>query len=80
VKTFKELFLEKDLSKQYDGFILFNSKTKKYVKYPYPKGKDNRDVEDAAIRDQMKLTSLERYYFSVVDFVPKGEFSTWGGK
>jgi hypothetical protein len=50
---------------KYSGFKLLNLKTKQEIVYPYVKGKNNRDVEDQAIKEQMELTGLSRSNFMV---------------
>ena len=75
MKSFKEYINEaKDLTRQYDGFYILNRNTGKESKYTYKKGKYHVDVEDSAIRDEMKLTGLERNNFTVSGFVKKGEY------
>ena len=75
MNKFKEYMSEaKDMTRQYDGFFILNRETGKQGKYPYIKGKNHVDVEDAAIRDEMKRTGLERSNFTVYGFVQKGEY------
>ena len=78
MKTFRETFLnEANLTKKYDGFIVYNRKTQKKTKYPYPKGKDNVEAENLAIKDQMDLTGQSRSDFTVSALIPKGEWNTY---
>ena len=69
----EELNEAKDMKRHYDGFKILNKKTKKETRYPYIKGSNHVDVEDAAIRDQMRVSKLKRSYFTVSGFIQKGE-------
>ncbi len=64
---------EADMSKQYDGFIVYDSKNKKSYKFHYSRG-NNVPQENEAIAKLMKLTDLSRGYFGVNGFVRKGEW------
>lgn len=79
MEKFKELFENtvneaKDLTRQYDGFVLRNTTTGEETKYPYRKGVWHRDVEDAAFREQVKLTGQERWEFGIFKLIKKGEW------
>ena len=77
---FKELFEAKDMTRQYDGFYVVDMSTGKTTKYPYIKGKNHKDVEQAAFREQRKLTKNPKGSFLVHGFVPKGEYKTHKAK
>jgi hypothetical protein len=61
----------KDMTRHYKGFRLLNSQTEELTEYPYIKGKDHRDVECAAIQEQMNLTGQPRHDFGVYGFIHK---------
>ena len=65
---------EGDMTKDYDGFVVLNDKTKKMTKFRYVKGINNVKVENEAIAKLMKSTGLSRGYFGVHGFVRKGEW------
>jgi hypothetical protein len=67
---------EGDMTKDYDGFIVLDAKTKKNYKFRYVKGTNNVKVENEAIAKLMKDTREPRATFMVNGFVRKGEWDT----
>lgn len=67
---------EGDMTRMYDGFIVYDSKDEKSYKFRYVKGTSNVRVEDAAIDKLMKATRHPRANFSVHGFVKKGEWNS----
>jgi hypothetical protein len=65
---------EADMTRQYDGFIVLDQKTKKNYKFKYVKGVNNVEVENSAIAKLMKTTNADRANFIVNGFIKKGEF------
>ena len=65
---------EGDMTKDYDGFIVLDYKSKKTYKFKYVKGTSNVKVEDAAISKLMASTKAPRSNFAVHGFVRKGEW------
>jgi hypothetical protein len=65
---------EGDMTKDYDGFIVIDYKTKKNYKFRYIKGTNNVKVEDEAIAKLMKDTRQPRATFAVNGLVRKGEW------
>jgi hypothetical protein len=65
---------EADMTRQYDGFIVLDQKTKKNYKFKYVKGVNNVEVENDAIAKLMKTTNADRANFIVNGFIKKGEF------
>ena len=66
---------EGDMTKQYDGFIVLDSKSKKTYKFKYIKGTSNVNVENVAIDKLVKSTGEPRANFAVHGFVKKGEWA-----
>ena len=66
---------EGDMTKDYDGFIILDIKTKKQYKGRYIKGLKNTKAEDIAIAAAMKMTGTDRFAFGVYGFIKKGEFN-----
>jgi hypothetical protein len=64
---------EADMSRQYDGFIVYDSKNKKSYKFRYERG-NNVPQENEAIKALMDFTKLPRGSFMVHGFVRKGEW------
>ena len=74
-ESFNESLLnEGDMTRDYDGFILYDSKTKKEYKFRYIKGRNNVQVENEAIAKVMKDTGSTRSDLMVNGFVRKGEW------
>ena len=67
---------EADMTRNYDGFKVLNSKTKKLTKFRYVKGRKSTDVENDAFRTLSKATGLPTSYFMVHGFVRKGDYAT----
>jgi len=65
---------EGDMTRDYDGFVVLDSKTKKSYKFRYVKGTNNVKVENDAIAKLMNLTKEPRGNYSVHGFVRKGEW------
>lgn len=65
---------EGDMTKDYDGFIILDFKTKKLYKGRYIKGVKNTKAEDLTIDKAMKMTGSPRYNFAVHGFIKKGEW------
>ena len=65
---------EGDMTKDYDGFIILDFKTKKLYKGRYIKGVKNTKAEDITIDKAMKMTGSPRYNFAVHGFIKKGEW------
>ena len=65
---------EGDMTKDYDGFIVLDSKTKKLYKFRYVKGTSNVKVENDAIDKLINSTKSPRANFMVHGFVRKGEW------
>ena len=65
---------EGDMTKDYDGFVVLDSKTKKSYKFKYVKGTNNVKVENEAIAKLMASTKEPRSNFMVHGFVRKGEW------
>lgn len=61
------------MTKDYDGFIVLDFKTKKLYKGHYIKGVKNTKAEDTAIAKAMKITGSPRNQFAIHGFVKKGE-------
>lgn len=76
----EESISEADMSRQYDGFTVLDTKTKKQYKFRYIKGVDNVKVENDAIAKVMKATNSPRTNFMVHGFVKKGEFDKAQGE
>jgi hypothetical protein len=66
---------EADMTRQYDGFIVLDQKTKKNYKFNYIKGVDNVKAENNAIAKLMQQTSSPRGNFMVNGLIKKGEFT-----
>ena len=71
---------EADMSRQYDGFIVLDQKTKKQYKFRYIRGVDNVDDENDAIKTVMYLTKQPRTNFIVHGLIKKGEFDKTKGE
>lgn len=54
-----------DMHREYSGFEVLNMKTKMKRVYPYIKGKDSRDVEEKAIKEEMSNTGEPRSNFTI---------------
>jgi galactitol-specific phosphotransferase system IIB component len=67
---------EGDMTKDYDGFIVLDFKTKKLYKGHYIKGVKNTKAEDTAIDKAMKMTGSPRSNFAVHGFIKKGEWDS----
>ena len=65
---------EGDMTKDYDGFVVLDTKTKKSYKFKYIKGSKSVNVENDAIAKLMKSTGESRATFMVHGFVKKGEW------
>jgi len=65
---------EGDMTKDYDGFIVLNTKTKKLYKFKYVKGTKNVQVENDAIAKLMKELDGARSSFMVHGLIRKGEW------
>jgi hypothetical protein len=75
LKQFQEsVVTEGDMTRQYDGFIVLDSKTKKTYKFKYIKGANNVNVENIAIDKLVKATHQTRANFAVHGFVKKGQW------
>jgi hypothetical protein len=66
---------EGDMTKDYDGFIILDFKTKKLYKGRYIKGVKNTKAEDITIDKAMKLTGSPRSNFAVHGFIKKGKWN-----
>ncbi len=80
LKTFAEFVNEStinegDMTKDYDGFIVYNTKNEKSYKFKYVKGTNNVKVENEAIAKLMKATGEVRGNLMVNGFVKKGEWN-----
>jgi hypothetical protein len=64
---------EGDMSREYDGFVVLDYKSKKQYKFRYSRG-NNVPQENDAIAKMMKSTRLPRSSFAVNGFVRKGEY------
>jgi hypothetical protein len=71
---------EADMSRQYDGYIVLDQKTKKQYKFRYIRGVDNVDDENDAIKTIMYLTKQPRTNFIVHGLIKKGEFDKTKGE
>jgi hypothetical protein len=71
---------EADMTRQYDGFIVLDQKTKKQYKFRYIRGVDNVDDENDAIKTIMYLTKQPRTNFIVHGLIKKGEFDKTKGE
>jgi hypothetical protein len=71
---------EADMTRQYDGFIVLDQKTKKQYKFRYIRGVDNVDDENDAIKTVMYLTKQPRTNFIVHGLIKKGEFDKTKGE
>ena len=69
-----EYLNEGDMTKDYDGFIILDFKTKKLYKGRYIKGVKNTKAEDITIDKAMKMTGSPRSNFAVHGFIKKGEW------
>jgi hypothetical protein len=67
---------EADMTRQYDGFIVLDKKTKKQYKARYMKGIDNVKVENDAIANIITQTGTNRPELIVYGFIKKGDFDT----
>ena len=67
---------EGDMTKDYDGFIVLDSKSKKTYKFKYVKGTNNVKVENGAIDKLVNSTGSPRANFMVHGFVRKGEWNS----
>ena len=77
LKQFQEsVVTEGDMTRQYDGFIVLDSKTKKTYKFKYIKGANNVNVENNAIDKLVKATHQTRANFVVHGFVKKGQWDS----
>jgi hypothetical protein len=65
---------EGDMTKDYDGFVVLDTKAKKSYKFKYIKGSKSVNVENDAIAKLMKSTGESRGTFMVNGFVKKGEW------
>jgi hypothetical protein len=73
-ESIDESINEADMSKEYDGFVVLDYKSKKQYKFRYSRG-NNVPQEDDAIYKLMKSTRLPRSSFAVHGFVKKGEWN-----
>ena len=73
-KTNESVVNEGDMTKEYDGFVVLDTKTKKSYKFKYIKGSKSVNVENDAIAKLMKSTGESRATFMVHGFVKKGEW------
>jgi hypothetical protein len=73
-KTNESVITEGDMTKEYDGFVVLDTKTKKSYKFKYIKGSKSVNVENDAIAKLMKSTGESRATFMVHGFVKKGEW------
>ena len=71
---------EADMSRQYDGYIVLDQKTKKQYKFKYIRGVDNVKDENDAIKTIMYLTKQPRSNFMVHGLIKKGEFDKTKGE
>jgi hypothetical protein len=62
------------MTKDYDGFVVLDTKAKKSYKFKYIKGSKSVNVENDAIAKLMKSTGESRGTFMVNGFVKKGEW------
>jgi hypothetical protein len=65
---------EADMTTQYDGFIVFDKKSKKQYKARYMKGINNVKVENNAIAKVMAQSGASRSDLWVNGFIKKGDF------
>lgn len=72
--TFENFLNEGDMTRDYDGFIVLDTKHQKQYKFKYVKGTSNVKVEDSAIAELMKEIKEPRSTFMVHGFVKKGEW------
>jgi hypothetical protein len=71
----RESFInEGDMSREYDGFVVLDSKSKKQYKFKYSRG-NNVPQENDAIAKMMKSTKEPRSTFMVHGFVKRGEWN-----
>ena len=73
-KIEESLLTEGDMTKEYDGFVVLDTKAKKSYKFKYIKGSKSVNVENDAIAKLMKSTGESRGTFMVNGFVKKGEW------
>ena len=77
LQTFAEFLNESineaDMSRQYDGFVVLDSKNQKQYKFKYSRG-NNVPQENEAIDKLVKGTKESRSNFAVHVFVLKGEW------
>jgi agmatine/peptidylarginine deiminase len=79
--TFEEFINESlnegDMTRDYDGFIVSDTDSKKNLnwKFKYIKGTKNNKVEDEAIAKVMRETGKSRADYWVNGFVKKGEWN-----
>lgn len=67
---------EGDMTKDYDGFIVLDSKTKKTYKFKYSKGTSSVKIENGAIDKLSNSTGSPKSNFMVHGFVKKGEWNS----
>ncbi len=77
LSTFEEFINESlneaDMSRNYDGFVIYDSKNKKSYKFRYSRG-NNVPQENDAIATLIKSLKEPRGNFMVNGFVRKGEW------
>ena len=76
-ESIDESLNEGDMTRDYDGFIVSDTDSKKNLhwKFRYMKGIRNNKVEDIAIAKVMKETGKSRADYWVTDLIKKGEWN-----
>ena len=73
-ESIDESINEADMTRDYDGFIILDFKTKKQYKGRYIKGLKSTKSEDIAINKAVEMTGSQRFTFAVHGFIKKGDF------
>jgi len=73
IHTFESFLNEADMSRQYDGFVVLDSKNQKSYKFKYSRG-NNVPQENDAIDKLVKGIKEPSANFAVHSFIRKGEW------
>jgi len=73
-ESIDESINEGDMTRDYDGFIIIDFKTKNLYKGRYIKGLKSTKSEDIAINKAVEMTRSQRFTFAVHGFIKKGDF------
>ena len=78
LQSFEEFIIENinesDMTKFYDGFVVYDNKNKKEYKSRYQKGVKNNILEDSIIKKIAKETGSTEASIAVYRFIKKGEW------